>query len=156
MAVSGRINHGDVWSGGVLAALGMYVVFEARRWDYLSPEGPGPGFFPLWYGVALVVLSLVLIVGRLRQAQSELDPGVNWREVGRALGAWLAFTLSVVLLKVLGFLIAYAALACFVVSVMYRRPLTTGLATGIGGAVLFQLVFPLALDVKLPVGLFGF
>lgn len=156
MAVSGRINDGDVWSGGVLAALGVYVVLEARQWDYLTPEGPGPGFFPMWYGIALVALSLLLIVGRLRQPRSELEEGVNWQEVGRALGVWLAFALSVALLKVLGFLIAYAALACFVVCVMYRRPLTTGLATGIGGAVLFQLVFPLALDVKLPVGIFGY
>jgi len=156
MAVSGRINDGDVWSGGVLAALGVYVVLEARQWDYLTPEGPGPGFFPMWYGIALVALSLLLIVGRLRQPRSELEEGVNWQEVSRALGVWLAFALSVALLKVLGFLMAYAALACFVVCVMYRRPLTTGLATGIGGAVLFQLVFPLALDVKLPVGIFGY
>ena len=35
------------------------------------PDGPGPGFFPSWYGVAMVVLSLALIVSRLRSAHGQ-------------------------------------------------------------------------------------
>ena len=31
----------DFWSGLALAALGGYIVNEARRWDYLTPDGPG-------------------------------------------------------------------------------------------------------------------
>ena len=54
-------KSGDLWSGLALAALGVYIVAEARQWDYLAPEGPGAGFFPLWYGVAMIVLSLALV-----------------------------------------------------------------------------------------------
>ena len=54
-----RLRSPDVWSGLALAALGAYIVFRARGWDYLTPEGPGPGFFPLWYGVAMLGLSMV-------------------------------------------------------------------------------------------------
>lgn len=156
MTEAGRINNGDVWSGGVLMALGAYVVLEARGWDYLTPEGPGPGFFPVWYGLALIGLAAALIVTRVRRAVASFEAPVQWREVGRALAGWAAFTAAVMLLKPLGFLLAYALLALFIVCVMYRRPLVTGLLTGVGGAVVFYLVFPLALDVKLPVGVFGF
>ena len=47
----GRLARGDVASGVVLAGLGFYIVVQAWRWEYLGPDGPGPGFFPLWYGV---------------------------------------------------------------------------------------------------------
>ena len=52
-----RLARGDVVSGAVLAGLGVFIVLEARRWEYLAPDGPGPGFFPMWYGIALIALS---------------------------------------------------------------------------------------------------
>lgn len=44
----GRLEQGDLASGAVLAGLGVYIVVQARRWEYVGPDGPGPGFFPLW------------------------------------------------------------------------------------------------------------
>jgi hypothetical protein len=39
---------------------------------------------------------------------------------------------------------------------MYRRPLRTGVVTGVLGAAIFYAVFALALEVTLPVGVLGF
>ena len=63
-------KSGDLWSGLALAALGVYIIVQARQWDYLTPEGPGAGFFPLWYGVAMVALAAVLVVSQLRRRSS--------------------------------------------------------------------------------------
>jgi putative tricarboxylic transport membrane protein len=157
MAESRRINRGDVWSGAVLAALGVYIVVQARQWDYLAPDGPGPGFFPMWYGVALVVLSLAMVVSRLvRSAPSHAHAAVKWDEVWRALAAWAAFATGAALLNVLGFVLVYALLSVFVACVMYRRPLRTGVAAGALGAAIFYVVFALALEVTLPAGILGF
>jgi putative tricarboxylic transport membrane protein len=146
--------NGDVLSGAVLAGLGVYVITEARSWNYFSEEGPGPGFFPLWYGIAMVVLSLVLVL------QSALRPAINkavdWPGVGRALTAWAAFAVSVALLQPLGFLLSLALLTLFVVAVMYGRPLKIAVAAAVGNAVGFYLLFALALGLSLPVGPLGF
>ena len=32
---------------------GAYIIVTASRWEYLGQDGPGPGFFPLWYGIAM-------------------------------------------------------------------------------------------------------
>ena len=56
------VRNGEVISGAVLAALGVYIFLQSRAWDYYTADGPGPGFFPTWYGVAIVALSLALIV----------------------------------------------------------------------------------------------
>lgn len=152
--VQSKWMKGDVVSGAVLAALGAYIVSEAWHWDYSTAEGPGPGFFPMWYGIAMVLLSLLLVV---RAAVSETaGKPVDWRGVGRALTVWAAFAACIALMKLLGFLTAIALLTLFIVAVMYGRPLKVALAVALGNAAGFYLVFGLALQLSLPVGPLGF
>jgi putative tricarboxylic transport membrane protein len=144
-------------SGVVLAALGVYIVVEAARWDYLTPEGPGPGFFPLWYGIAMAALAAWLVVQNFMAKGAAPDgKPVNWREVGRALVTWAGFVGSVALLKPLGFIISFALFTLFVVAGLYRRPLPVAIVVAAGCAAAFYLVFPFALAVRLPVGILGF
>ena len=150
------IKTGDIVSGGVLAGLGVYIIVEAKGWEYIGPDGPGPGFFPLWYGIAMVALALLLVATSLRDRGAEADKPVNWREVGRAMLAWAGLALCVGLLKILGFLLAFGLFTFFLVAVMYRRPLGTAVAVSAGVCVSFYLLFPLALNVALPVGKLGF
>ena len=143
------MRSGDFWSGIALAALGTYIVEEARHWNYLSEEGPGAGFFPLWYGSLMVVLSLVLVAqAALRRAPAG-EP-VRWGEVRRALVTWLAFVASVALMPWLGFTISFALLAWFVVAVMARQPQRVAIPLAIGFAVLFWGLFDWGLDLSLP------
>jgi putative tricarboxylic transport membrane protein len=147
---------GDIVSGAVLAGVGIYIISEARRWEYLGPDGPGPGFFPLWYGIGMVALSLLLVGISLASRGDEPGAPFNWGEVGRALTAWAGLALCVGLLKVLGFLLAFGLFTFFLVAVMYRRSVVTALAVSIGTSLGFWLLFPVALNVALPVGKWGF
>ena len=137
-----RVKSPDFWSGLALAALGGYIVYTARGWEYLGQDGPGPGFFPLWYGIVMLILSAILVF----TAKSE----ASWKGAGRAFAAWAAFAVSVALIKLLGFLIAFAALTFFIVTVMYRRSPVTAALVAAGVAAGFYVVFPLALGVALP------
>src|SRR5260221_2454609 len=127
----GTRKSGDLWSGVALAALGLYIVFQARQWEYLSSDGPGAGFFPLWYGLAILGLSLLLIVSHFRQA-SERGNATDWTRLGRAFSTWFALAVSVALFKPLGFVISFALLTSFIVAVMYRRPLGTAALVPVG------------------------
>jgi putative tricarboxylic transport membrane protein len=151
----GARKSGDLWSGVALAALGIYIVFQARQWDYLGPDGPGAGFFPLWYGLAILGLSLLLVVSHFRQ-RSAHGKAIDWTRLGRAFSTWFALAVSVALFKPLGFVISFALLTYFVVAVMYRRPLKTAALTAVASAAGFYLVFDRALGVPLPVGILGF
>ena len=85
------LKKGDVISGAVLAALGVYIITQARAWDYYTLDGPGPGFFPFWYGVAMVVLSLLLVLNAARaDTDGDSKVGVDWPATGRAMTVWLA------------------------------------------------------------------
>jgi len=139
-----RTQSPDFWSGLALVALGLYIVLETRGWEYLSQEGPGPAFFPRWYGLAIIVLAVALMLGSAKAT------AIDWRGVSRALAAWLAIAAALVAMRFAGFAIGFALLTYFIVSVMYRRPALQAalVAAAIVGA--FYAIFPLALGVPLP------
>lgn len=151
-----RYRNGDIVSGAALTGLGLYIVAQARAWDYMTPDGPGPGFFPMWYGIALVALSLPLLVRALGRRVHPAEGTTEWGRVGRALIAWIGLTLCIALLKMLGFLLSFALLTFFTVTVMYRRGVMYGVTASVAIAALFYVIFPLALNVALPVGALGF
>ena len=135
----------DFWSGFALAGLGAYIVFEASRWEYFGSDGPGAGFFPLWYGIAMLALSLILMGSSFKRQER-----TNWSGAGRAFAAWGALVAAIAALKFAGFLICFAALTFFVAAVMYRRPVGVAAGAALAAAAGFYVIFPLALGVKLP------
>jgi len=149
-----RAPSGDLLSGALLAGLGVYIVVEAWPWEYLGPDGPGPGFFPRWYGLAMIVLALGLMAASARRASAPRD-GATARGLRRALAAWVGLAVCVALLRVLGFAVAFALFTFFVIAVMYRRPWTQALVLAAAAALAFHLVFPVALGVNLPTGVLG-
>ncbi len=144
----------DFWSGLALAALGAYIVSEAWRWGYMTEEGPGPGFFPLWYGSLMVILSLALVAGAVLKKPAGAAKAVRWNDLGRAILCWVAFTASIALMPLVGFMVSFALLTWFIVAVMARRPQKIALPLAIGGAVGFYALFELGLDLTLPHGIF--
>jgi putative tricarboxylic transport membrane protein len=148
------LRDGELLAGALFAALGLYIFLQAREWDYYTADGPGPGFFPSWYGLGMTALSLALIVSRLRHQ----EPGkpIDWPSARRALFTWAAFAFAVMTMGVLGFLVSFALLTFFMVLVVFRRPVATAAATAVVAALGFYLIFPLALSMELPTGLLGF
>jgi putative tricarboxylic transport membrane protein len=151
----GTRNSGNLWSGLALAALAIYIMVQALQWDYVTPDGPGAGFFPLWYGITMLVLSVVLVAPELSRRAAPGGP-ISWRPVSRALSTWLALAASVALFKPLGFFVSFGLLTYFIVAVMYRRPLRIAALVALASAAGFFLVFRLALGLPLPVGILGF
>ena len=146
-----KASAGDFWSGIALAALGAYIISEARQWDYLTPEGPGAGFFPMWYGIAIVVLAVFLLASNVK-----FKPRIRTDQVRRALSLWLALAVTVALFQWLGFVISFALFTFFLAAAIYRRPLALAAATAAGVSAGFSVVFALALGVALPAGVLGF
>jgi putative tricarboxylic transport membrane protein len=142
-----KLGDADFWSGLAFAALAGYIIVRASGWEYLGTDGPGPGFFPLWSGVAMAALSLGLMLSSALRSESQ---AVDWQGAGRAFAVWLALAVAVAALKLVGFLASFAALTFFVVAVMYRRPLKTAAAVALASAAAFYLVFQLALGLNLP------
>ncbi len=148
----GLARDRDVLSGAVLAALGVFVLTTAMQWTYLGPDGPGPGFFPLWYGVLLIALSLYQMLKAVLRPDPEARAPVDWSGTGRALGTWAAFAASIAAMEALGFYVSFALLTILIVAVVMRRSLLTAAATAIAMSAGFGVVFSYLLSLNLPVG----
>jgi putative tricarboxylic transport membrane protein len=151
-----NLRNGDVVSGAILTALGTYIVIQASIWPYYEVNGPGPGFFPLWYGILMITLSLGLIVSTARKPKSEGGENIFTIGTRRALLVWLGLVVCLVAMVWLGFNIAFALFTVFIVTYVLGRPLLTGLITGILSAASFYILFAWVLGVQLPTSPWGF
>lgn len=145
-------RKGDFWAGLALAALGVYIVSQAWGWNYMTEEGPGPGFFPLWYGTVMVLLSLALVAGTVLKDDPKRQKVLRWSELRRAMTCWVALAVCVAIIKYVGFMIAFGLLTWFIIAIMFKRPQKVALAYAIGGAVGFYALFSWALELQLPIG----
>ena len=151
--MSAFMRKGDFWSGLVLVGLGAYIVREASGWEYLTVDGPGPGFFPLWYGGAMIVLSLLLVAGAVLKSDAAAPHRqVNRSELLRVLACWLAFVVCIALLDVLGFVVSFAVMTYFIIAVLFRKSQRVAIGLASIGALSFYALFSLALGVALPAG----
>ena len=148
------VRCGDFVSGLALAALGAFIVVQALGWEYMTPDGPGAGFFPRWYGIAMIALSLTLVVGSLRNGPA---PAVKASDSshGRALACWAALVGCILLSKAIGFFASFALLCWFVSTMLFAQPQRTAIPFALGSAAVFWLVFDVALGVSLPRGPWG-
>ena len=147
-------RRGDFWAGLALAALGIYILGQAWGWAYMTEEGPGPGFFPRWYGTVMLLLSLALVAGTVLKQQST-GAGhkvVRWVEMRRAMTCWAALAVCVAIIKYVGFMTAFGLLTWFIIAIMFRRSQKEALAYAVGGAIGFYALFSWALELQLPRG----
>jgi putative tricarboxylic transport membrane protein len=147
----------DLLAGVVLAAFGLYIIIESTRFDYLSEEGPGPGFLPFWLGVAILGLALCLIFITQRRAPPKaLEPRQSWSGESRALSAWVALMAGILLTPLLGFTVCLMLLTVFIIAFLERRPLWSALSVALGLGIGFHVIFVVVLGLSLPMSPLGF
>jgi putative tricarboxylic transport membrane protein len=150
-------DHSNLISGAGLAAFGIYVISVASKLPYVSEVGPGPGFFPLWLGIGLVLFSSCLIFASFSLSRSEAKSELqSWKATARSLAGWFAMMIAIALFGRIGFALSFVILTIFLIVVLDRRPALLALGVGIGLALAFHLIFVVALDVSLPTGFWGF
>ena len=146
----------DILAGLALAALGSFIALRATSWDLMGEDGPGPGFFPLGYGVLMIVLSLMLVLRALFRPSPDSMAGSDISGHVRALLTWAVFAGSAVAMQYTGFVLGFAVLSMFIVAYVFRRGWRSMVLVGVGCSAGFWLVFTQLLGVALPVGPWGF
>lgn len=150
-------DNGNLFSGLSLAVFGIYVITVAVKLPYFAEVGPGHGFFPLWIGIGLVLFAAILIfaslVPSLNIAKSQSRP---WTSGWKVLAGWAAMMLAIALLGRIGFGVSFVVLTIFLLVALDRRRPVVAVGVGVGLAIVFHLIFVVALDVPLPQGIWGF
>ena len=149
------MNKTEATAGTLVAALGLLLLVNARRLEYMVEEVPGPGFLPLWLGIGILACGAILALKALRPARShaqriEWPERPGWVQIAVMIGG---LGVGLYVLEPLGFLItASLFIAALMVSLGVRSwPKLIGVP--ILAAVVLHLVFVVWLGVPLPMGL---
>jgi hypothetical protein len=133
-------------------ALGVWVILTALDLVYYTPVGPGPGFFPLWLGALLVLLSAAIFVASFRPGAvpafpADLVPrGASLAQMLITFGCIAGFAL---LVERLGFVIVMF-LVMMVLQLVNRVPVITALVVSLGSSLGIGYAFVAWLGVFLP------
>jgi putative tricarboxylic transport membrane protein len=133
-------------------ALGLGIVWQAWKMEYLTRLGPGPGFFPWWLGLILTGLSGAWLVAATWRAPTKPDRPFfpAWRGLRRILLVMGAIGGVGLAMEGIGFRLAMFAFVAFVLVTLGRR--SWCLTAVLAGAMSFGVyhTFTRWLDVTLP------
>jgi putative tricarboxylic transport membrane protein len=140
-----------------LAAFGIYVIYGASKLSYVAEVGPGPGFFPFWIGIGFLLFASFQMLSSLAYSRRPTQHSYqSWKDSGRALTGWIALAFSIALFRWIGFALSFVLLTVFLLAVLDRRSALLAGGIGLGLALIFHLVFVIALGISLPKGPWGY
>jgi hypothetical protein len=157
------MGRGELIMGAALGLLGLFWALVSLKLKYMSEFAPGSGFLPFWLGVALVVLSILFIIGRLRKGAlnhahtgddsngDSLTP-ISGRPVAIALG----LIVCVGVIDYVGFIAAVTVYLVYLTRLIERESWLASLSVSAGATVVLYLIFHSWLGVPLPRGPWGF
>jgi len=143
----------DRLSGAFLIFLGLFVIWERRVLPLGTHSQPGPGYFPLFLAIFLIILGGALF---LRGALARAFRSISWSEAPHAMAILGCCVFATIFMERIGYRATMIAVLGFLFGILERlRPwlvlsLTLGLALG------SFWVFDSLLKVPLPRGGWGF
>jgi hypothetical protein len=149
----------DIFVGTISVIFAGFVFTQAIALDFFQrSEIPGPGFLPVLLAITIGILGVVIVATRLvgNDKQFGAFSWPSWNEFRRSLSVWIAFTVSIAVMELLGFFIASALLIAVLLLGVERLRSIGAIATVIIIPLVCWLLFHVALKVPLPVGPWGF
>ena len=136
-----------------LVLLGIVIVIVSFGYGFGSLRRPGPGLYPFFIGVAVLVLSLFVTISELR---SKTDPHLMDREgIKTFVLMTVTFCLWIVAMPLLGYVIVTLLATCAFCKIMKLEGWWKPLAVSAGTAFFIYLLFDYLLYIDLPRGLLG-
>ena len=148
-----RRVRSDQFSGLMLVALGLYVIWANQPYPIGTIHRPGPGFMPLALAVFLGLMGLLIALGGGRSRPLAEMP---WPEAKRAVIILVAAAVAVVALDEIGYRLTITALLFFLMGVIERKRLLTVAILSIGFPLASYYVVADLLLVPLPLSPWGF
>jgi putative tricarboxylic transport membrane protein len=141
---------------GFLAFAAAYAGAALRWYSYWGDTGPGPGFLPVWLGLAMAILAALLTVQSSRAGARD----GAWLPTGKGLARLLvvlgATALLIALINVTGMILGTGLFLLGILRFLEGYPWSHTLGIAAGTALVNYLVFTYWLQVPFPIGYLGF
>jgi hypothetical protein len=144
------VRHCGLFCAGALAAIALFFIGQASMLALGTVARPGPGFFPLVLGVALLFCSIWIGAQLWRDNPSGENYDLGHRDV---IIAMLALLLIAPAFERLGAYLTLGLFAFVLLILVARTNPFVALASSILGVVAIWYFFQILLGVQLPKGI---
>ena len=149
----------NVCSSAAFVLFSVYIALESYRLGLGTWKRLGPGYFPFVASVALGIISLSLLIKALlreflRQrptVRADRSQSINWRYIALTVAAMLMY---VAIFDGLGFIPSTFLIMAFLVRAVGRAVWRVTIITALSITIASYLLFEVALDARLPQGIF--
>lgn len=142
-----NINAGT-WAGIVILCLAIFSLIISFQYSYSGIVGPGPGFFPIWLSVILIILSILYIYESIKGKNVSKEEWPTGQSLKKILFIIMSLVLFLLLFILCGFLIAGVVFLTVLFFKEYKWFVTALLSIGI--TLFIYVMFSMVLKVHLP------
>ncbi len=135
--------------------LGSVVVFLASRLPYQAEYGPGPGFLPLWLGMALIACAIVTIIKAIKRYGDQKGKFFQ-AKTRQVMFVLVTLIITFFLVPVFGLSVGLALFTGFTMRTAGRHGWILCVFVAAVTAAAIRLIFGHMLDIPLPKGYIGF
>jgi hypothetical protein len=140
----------------LIIVLGIYIISQALKFDYMVAGTPGPGFLPFWLGVAICFVALIPLIRTFTSFASKL---ANPFKAGDFRNFFIVIGSSIVcaiITPLTGFLVALGLMVGTMARLLGTQNWKTIIGLTVVTPVVLYGIFVLVLGVPLPKGILGF
>ena len=140
----------------VLMALSLYGMIESSRLERTMQMGIGIGFLPFSMGLAMGVLSLILLVGLLKgKIKVKDEPICEKGGAVRVVTVVAILSAYIILVEGIGFVPSTFLFFCGTIFVLGQRRIVKTLLTSAAFTLFLYVIFRVWLKSPLPTGFLG-
>jgi putative tricarboxylic transport membrane protein len=118
----------EKWVASIWIVGSIAICWHATSLEYLTSIGPGPGFFPFWLGLIMLVLSILWMISLFRNKSQDSVPAEDDQKITIDRGTVTRFFVVVsaiigvsLVMSLVGFQIAMFCFVSFVLIGLGRR-----------------------------------
>jgi len=147
------MKQADIGSSLCLIVIGSLVAWQAQKLSVGDYHAPGPGFFPFYLSLLLIIAGIAIFIQGLREKPEEEEAAPRKMRVAVALAAIFIYPF---LLEPLGYLLTTFLLMLLCIRMMLTRAWWFAPSLSIAISLFSYIIFKVWLQVLLPAGLMGF
>ena len=141
-------SKSGIWAGIVILCLAIFSLVISFQYSYSGIVGPGPGFFPIWLSVSLIILSILYIYESVKGKNVSEEEWPTGHSLKQILFIIMSLVLFLVLFVLCGFLFAGIIFLIVLFYKEYKWFVTASLSVGI--TLFIYVMFNIVLKVHLP------
>jgi len=137
----------------ILAVLGIIIVFTSLKYGFGTFRTPGPGLFPFFIGLSVLIFSLALLISEFRTQLRSAS--LNREDLKTFLLMIFAFCTWILVMPVFGYVVVTVLVMYGICKIMNLEGWWKPLSVSVGTALFIYFLFDYCLYIDLPKGILG-